>query len=264
MILQVPAKWSYFALLDMAVMICFDPFRAHSEHVRQMMRSFSEPFGRDPFPSVTDGRAGDRRGNLHSSTALREGHRGMSQSLMPFGSFGSTENLSNDSNTHSFSSSSVMTYSKVGDEPAKVFQASSQTRRAPGGIKETRQSLKDSESGVEKMAIGHHINDRAHVIEQKQNKKTGNQELNQEFVNLDESEAQTFDEEWQREVSKFRPSVPLSRLEAPKQRTVHRAAIANTTDEGKREKHHPRAPAEKKKNIHFEELNVKGSGVKKQ
>ncbi|XP_066565440.1 myeloid leukemia factor 1 isoform X2 [Amia ocellicauda] len=270
-----------------------DPFRAHSEHVRQMMRSFSEPFGRDPFPSVTDGRAGDRRGNLHSSTALREGHRGMSQSLMPFGSFGSTEmearnpfsmmdsmmssmrnrmvemhrnfeNLSNDSNTHSFSSSSVMTYSKVGDEPAKVFQASSQTRRAPGGIKETRQSLKDSESGVEKMAIGHHINDRAHVIEQKQNKKTGNQELNQEFVNLDESEAQTFDEEWQREVSKFRPSVPLSRLEAPKQRTVHRAAIANTTDEGKREKHHPRAPAEKKKNIHFEELNVKGSGVKKQ
>lgn len=39
-----------------------------------------------------------------------------------------------DPNGHSFCSSSVMTYSKVGDEPPKVFQASTQTRRAPGGV----------------------------------------------------------------------------------------------------------------------------------
>ena len=39
-----------------------------------------------------------------------------------------------DPNGHSFTSSSVMTYSKVGDEPPKVFQASTQTRRAPGGV----------------------------------------------------------------------------------------------------------------------------------
>ncbi|KAG7246082.1 hypothetical protein CRUP_002370, partial [Coryphaenoides rupestris] len=38
-------------------------------------------------------------------------------------------------NGHSFSSSSVTTYSKVGNEPPKVFQASSQTRRAPGGVR---------------------------------------------------------------------------------------------------------------------------------
>lgn len=42
--------------------------------------------------------------------------------------------LSMDPNGHSFCSSSVMTYSKVGDEPPKVFQASTQTRRAPGGV----------------------------------------------------------------------------------------------------------------------------------
>lgn len=42
------------------------------------------------------------------------------------------ENLPSDS--HAFSSSSVMTYSKVGEEPAKVFQASTQTRSAPGGV----------------------------------------------------------------------------------------------------------------------------------
>lgn len=39
-----------------------------------------------------------------------------------------------DPNGHSFCSSSVMTYSKVGDEPPKVFQASTQTRMAPGGV----------------------------------------------------------------------------------------------------------------------------------
>lgn len=44
------------------------------------------------------------------------------------------ENVSADSNAHSFSSSSVMTYSKVGNEPPKVYQATSSTRCAPGGV----------------------------------------------------------------------------------------------------------------------------------
>ncbi|KAK6478698.1 myeloid leukemia factor 1 [Huso huso] len=250
-----------------------DPFRAH----HQMMRSFSDPFGRDPFLSITDGRerARDQRGSSDSNMALREDHRAP-DGRSPFSMVDSMmanmrnmmrdmhrniDNFSLDSNAHSFSSSSVMMYSKVGDEHAKVFQASSQTRRVPGGIKETRRSLKDSESGIEKMAIGHHIHDRAHVIAQSQNKKTGDQERNEEFLNLEETEAQSFEEEWQRGVSKFKPSVPLSHLEAPKHRTVHRATIAKPDDTARREKHPPKAPEEVKK-IHFKELSVKGSGLK--
>lgn len=53
-------------------------------------------------------------------------------------------------------------------------------------IKETRRAVKDSESGVEKMAIGHHIHNRGHVVEKKYNKKTGDKELNQNFHNMDE------------------------------------------------------------------------------
>lgn len=45
------------------------------------------------------------------------------------------ENVPLDSTTHSFSSSSIVTYSKVGNEPPKVFQASSSTRCAPGGVR---------------------------------------------------------------------------------------------------------------------------------
>lgn len=33
-----------------------DPFQAHREHMRQMMRSFSEPYGGPIVPSIMDGR----------------------------------------------------------------------------------------------------------------------------------------------------------------------------------------------------------------
>ncbi|XP_028319952.1 myeloid leukemia factor 1 isoform X1 [Gouania willdenowi] len=233
-----------------------DPFCAHREHMRQMMRSFSEPFGGSLMPSITDGRHHSRDMAEHSSgpNSLGNEHRDMSRSLMPFGSTDSTnmmrnpfgmfdnmmsnmrngmdemssnfDNISSDSNSHSFSSSSVMTYSKVGDEPPKVFQASSSTRQAPGGIKEIRHAVKDTESGVEKMRIGHHIKDKGHVVEKKYNKKTGEKELVQDFQNLDESEAQSFDAEWEQKLSNFRSPAPISSLKEPRPRGVRQAAIA--------------------------------------
>lgn len=164
------------------------------------------------MPSLMDGRNRGHEMIEHPSSSypLRNEHR---------------ENMSADSNTHSFSSSSVMTYSKVGNEPPKVYQATSSTRCAPGGIKETRQAIRDSESGLEKMKVGHHIQDRGHVVEKKYNKKTGEKEFNQDFQNMDESEAQSFDDEWQQEVSKFQQTGPMSRLNEPQPRVVHQAAL---------------------------------------
>lgn len=40
------------------------------------------------------------------------------------------------------------------------------------------------------MSIGHHIQDRGHVIEKKRNHKTGEREFNQDFQNMDECECQ--------------------------------------------------------------------------
>ncbi|XP_068137012.1 myeloid leukemia factor 1 isoform X2 [Hyperolius riggenbachi] len=203
-----------------------DPFRAHQEHVRQMMRSFSDPFGRDPFFSITDG----RRGQNSSQVALREDHRvpDLKDPFHPFDNMMSNfrnrmigmhkqfEGLADSPDAHTFKSSSVMTYSKTGDEPPKIFQATSQTRQAPGGIKETKQSVRDSESGVEKVAVGHHIKERAHIVKQLKNKKTGDEELNQEFLNMDESEALSFNNEWDRVISKFKPLDKKLSIEAPK------------------------------------------------
>ncbi|XP_077396336.1 myeloid leukemia factor 1 [Festucalex cinctus] len=210
-----------------------DPLRAHRDQMHQMMRSFSEPFGGPFMPSITDGRTHGR--NTAEPPALRDEHRdamtrsfGMFDNIMTNmrsnmeGMYKNFENMPTDPNSHSFSSSSVMTYSKVGNDPPKVFQASSSTRRAPGGMKETVRALKDSESGLEKMAIGHHIQDRGHVVEKKMNKKTGDKEVIQDFQNMDESEAQAFDEQWQ-EMSKFKPSGSMAQLEPPRRCKVQQA-----------------------------------------
>lgn len=47
--------------------------------------------------------------------------------------------------------------------------------------------MRDSDSGLEKMAVGHHLHDRAHVIKKSKNNKTGDEEVNQEFINMNES-----------------------------------------------------------------------------
>ncbi|XP_023251563.1 myeloid leukemia factor 1-like isoform X2 [Seriola lalandi dorsalis] len=64
-----------------------DPFRAHREHMRQMMRSFSEPFGGPLMPSIMDGRSRghDMAEYPSSSVGLRDEHRDMMRN--PFGMF---------------------------------------------------------------------------------------------------------------------------------------------------------------------------------
>lgn len=68
----------------------------------------------------------------------------------------------------------------------QVYQASSSTRQGPGGVKETRKAVADSRSGIKKMQIGHHIGERAHVVEHEKNYHSGEAEERQEFINLDE------------------------------------------------------------------------------
>ncbi|XP_004682362.1 PREDICTED: myeloid leukemia factor 1 isoform X1 [Condylura cristata] len=244
-----------------------DSFIAHRESMRQMMRSFSEPFGRD-FLSISDG-----RGRAHNHRGHHDGENSLAHTdVNPFQAmdrmmlnmrnsmqelqrnFG---HLSVDPNGHSFSSSSVMTYSKVGDEPPKVFQASTQTRRAPGGVKETRKTLRDSDSGLEKMAVGHHLRDRAHVIKKSKNNKTGDEELNQEFINMNESDAHAFDDEWQSEILKYQHGGHRRNL-----RSVGHGN-SGSQEVKRREKPHQNPAIEKgKSNAFVDKLNIKGSPVK--
>ncbi|XP_028619444.1 myeloid leukemia factor 1 isoform X2 [Grammomys surdaster] len=247
-----------------------DSFLAHRESMRNMMRSFSEPLGRDLL-SISDdrGRTHNRREHDGGEDSLTHADINPFQTMdrmmvnMRSGiqelqrNFGQ---LSMDPNGHSFCSSSVMTYSKVGDEPPKVFQASTQTRRAPGGVKETRKAMRDSDSGLERMAVGHHIHDRAHVIRKSKNSKTGDEEVNQEFINMNESDAHAFDDEWQNEVLKYKP---IGRSGNTGMRSVGHEH-PGSRELKRREKIHRNSAIEsgRKSNIFVDKLNVKGSPVK--
>lgn len=54
-------------------------------------------------------------------------------------------------------------------------------------IRETRRTVRDSDSGLEQMSIGHHIRERAHIMQRSRNHRTGDQEERQDYINMDES-----------------------------------------------------------------------------
>ncbi|XP_076805768.1 myeloid leukemia factor 2-like [Clavelina lepadiformis] len=101
--------------------------------------------------------------------------------------------------------SSYTSISYGGNGQPQVYQATSSTRVGQDGVKETQKSERNSASGVHKMAIGHHIGDRGHVIEKSVNKKTGDKEESQEFINIEEEQADEFDHEWKQKTRSHQP-----------------------------------------------------------
>eukprot|EP00105_Crassostrea_gigas_P011181 XP_011426737.1 PREDICTED: myeloid leukemia factor 2-like [Crassostrea gigas] len=197
---------SFFADMDN------DPFfEGHREHMRNMDRMFQDPFGMfggHPMlqgPGRSDPQRGTRAvtqwnpaemspfgfGNMFGSMFMNM--NGMMSNMER-----SFETARNDPNAQMFSQSSVYSYTNTGGEGSRprVYQATSSVRQGPGGVKETRKSERDSERGTEKMAIGHHIRDRAHVVERTR-RRGGDIEENQELINLDEGEKESFDREFQ-------------------------------------------------------------------
>ncbi|XP_055356932.1 myeloid leukemia factor 2-like isoform X1 [Paramacrobiotus metropolitanus] len=99
---------------------------------------------------------------------------------------------------HTYSATSVMTYVNNGNGPPKIYQASSSTCSAPGGIRQTRKIIRDSHSGIEKVTNGFHIGDRARLTERSRNHRTGQQDEEVEFINMNEEDAVAFQNEWRR------------------------------------------------------------------
>ena len=119
-------------------------------------------------------------------------------------------NSSTSGPMHSFSSTTVMSYSGSDGQP-KVYQQSTSHSRGPGGIEETRQAIRDPERGINKVNhwssvrlshalfqvhIGHRIGDRKHVVERELNAATGQISENVELENLEEEQTDEFKREW--------------------------------------------------------------------
>uniref|UniRef100_A0A7M4EF46 Myeloid leukemia factor 2 n=1 Tax=Crocodylus porosus TaxID=8502 RepID=A0A7M4EF46_CROPO len=178
-------------------MFAMDPFAIHRQHMNRML---SGSFGFSPFLSITDGTMpGARQASRRMQAGGFMDMFGMMNDMI-----GNMEHMTSGANCQTFTSSTVISYSNLGDGP-KVYQETSEMRSAPGGIRETRRTVRDSDSGLEQMSIGHHIGERAHIMQRSRNHRTGDQEERQDYINMDENDAAAFNDEWRRETSRYRP-----------------------------------------------------------
>ncbi|XP_031794126.1 myeloid leukemia factor 2 isoform X2 [Sarcophilus harrisii] len=120
-------------------MFLMDPFAIHRQHMSRML---SGGFGYSPFLSITDGsipgaRPASRR--MQAGAVSPFGMLGMTGGFMDmFGMMndmiGNVEHMTTGANCQTFSSSTVISYSNLGDGAPKVYQETSEMRSAPGGV----------------------------------------------------------------------------------------------------------------------------------
>lgn len=161
------------------------------ERMDRMMSEFSRnPFG---MPSLM-GSSGRSHPNQHNRMMPFDGG---SMFGNMFGNMNATMfQMENNPNTSCFSSSKVISYSSTGNGAPKYYEATSETTQGPGGVRQVKKSERNSETGLNRMAIGHHIYDRGHVVERSMNRRTNEREEKHDFINLDEEEKDAFHNEW--------------------------------------------------------------------
>jgi len=176
-----------------------DPFfRGHTRSMNDMM-NFRDPFGMGHHHALEEPIA-NRRHRQQQDLVPHSGFMGMNMFSNMDSMFRDIhrqmESMGNDPNSFSYSSSSVMTYSNNGNGEPTYYHATSSERKGPGGVRETRKSVKDSRQGLEKLAVGQHIGERGHEYQRSKNTRTGEEEEVRNFMNMDEDEAPQFDQQW--------------------------------------------------------------------
>jgi len=206
-----------------------------------------DPFGDNPFRSVhRQMRAMDNMMNtmMNDAFTMLDGfgggfnqpmitngmgyppHHDGGMMIHPFGGFfgpsfmsnmmGQVNNVQqramNDPNSLVFSQSTMISYD--GSGAPKVIQES--TRKA-GNAKETRRAVKDEQG--DHLSVGHSIGDRSHIIEKKRD-KYGRVKQQQQFVNLDQDEAELFNNEFKSQATNFfgHPSTKQIAIEGSKRK----------------------------------------------
>ncbi|XP_074113913.1 myeloid leukemia factor isoform X1 [Cotesia typhae] len=187
-----------------------DPiFGSHMQSMQSMnsmMNIFSNPFGMMAPALMGQGQSmmsqhqGGPVNNIHQMMSFGFPMPAMNMNAM-------FSNFDNMASGNCMTSTSIMTYTNGPDGRPQVYQASKSMRAGPNGVKETKESVFDSRAGTKKMAIGHHIGERAHIIEKKKDLRNGAEEEHQEFINLDDDEAENFNQEWEQRIRQARPRV---------------------------------------------------------
>jgi len=179
----------------------FDPFSNMRRHMTEMDRMMSEPFGMmNQMNRMMNHMLGSTFGHqpmlgFDEDNGRRQQNRQPSNMAGPmdlFGGFGFggglMQHAMNDPNSMVFSQSTMITMNPDGTQHV----VSNSTRKA-GDVKETRKAVRNGDD--ERVSIGHHIGDRAHYVEKKRD-ANGQFRQKQKFINLDEEEAEHFNNEF--------------------------------------------------------------------
>lgn len=168
------------------------------QSMNQMMNMDNDPFGMAMMPF---GGMGMGMGMPNMMQMMQHSNR-----AMPFQNAG-----------NSYYSSSVISFNGNGSQP-QVYQETRSNRIGPNGVREEQKTVRDSRSGLQQMTIGRHIGDRGHVIERKRYNHTGDEEENNEFINIEEEEAPQFNQEFNNmmaSTSRRNPRGPMLAIAGP-------------------------------------------------
>lgn len=108
-------------------------------------------------------------------------------------------NMTNNGGGFSYCSSSVTSYTTDEQGRPQVYQQSNEVKTGPSGVKETKSAIRDSRTGHQELAIGHHLNEKGHIKKKSKNVYSGEEEQGETFVGIDESEAESFEQNWARQ-----------------------------------------------------------------
>ncbi|XP_067946086.1 myeloid leukemia factor 1-like isoform X2 [Watersipora subatra] len=100
-------------------------------------------------------------------------------------------------NGHSYIQSSVYSYSRNADGNPEIYEAHHSNRHGPGGVREEKKALRDTQKKLEKMSVGRHIGARGHVVEKSKNTATGHMTHHQNLIGLQEADIDAHQREWQ-------------------------------------------------------------------
>lgn len=161
-----------------------------------------------------------------SSLMPQSMHTSHSLQMSPFSSMG-------------LSSFSTSVFSMTTDEHGRpqVYQETRSQRCGPDGLRETKATIRDSRTGRQEMSVGHHIRERAHVVKRSRNAFNGQEEQEEDFINVAEEECETFENEYRQKIGRHNLSLRGSdsrsaRLALPAPETSNESSIEVVEVEG--------------------------------
>lgn len=171
---------------------------------------------------------------LHNPMQLMN-HR-MNNQLAMFGNLGGPSNMTSFSMTSmpgqqvSYSSK-VMTVSNDGSGRPQVYEQTSSQFCGPNGVRETKETVRDSKTGLQEIKVGRHIDSgdvsRGHLKAKKRNVYNGEEEEDEELINLDEEEIDQFNNEYNMKTREFRQKYQSIQSHPSNQAGRARLALTN-------------------------------------